>query len=41
MKKTFTDPEIEIVKFDTEETMNDEFSSWPTSGGGNDLGWEK
>ena len=38
MKKTFSMPEIEIVKFETEQIMID-FASWPT--GGNDIGWEK
>ena len=37
MKKTFEMPEIEIVKFETEEVMN--FGSWQS--GGNDIGWEE
>ena len=38
MKKTFEMPEIEIVKFETEEIMN-QFESW--NSGGNDIGWEQ
>ena len=37
MKKTFEMPEIEIVKFETEEVLN-RFASWNV--GGTDIGWE-
>ena len=36
MKKTFELPEMEIVKFETEDVLSN-FESWE---GGNDLGWE-
>lgn len=36
MKKAFEMPEIEVVKFETEEVMND-FASW--NEGENDMGW--
>ena len=38
MKKTFEMPEIEVVKFETEEVMS-KFDSWQS--GGNDVGWEE
>lgn len=37
MKKTFEMPEIEVVKFETEEIMN--FNSWKDKN--NSLGWKE
>ena len=37
MKEIFVMPEIEIVRFETENVMS--FESWTT--GGNDLGWKE
>ena len=40
MKKVFELPEIEIVKFETEDVLsNNMFDSWES--GGNDIGWEE
>ena len=38
MKKAFEMPEIEVVKFETEEVMND-FASW--QGGDHGMGWRE